>query len=629
MNSTIFGLILPYGMVFAAGLVISLILTPLIRETNRRLGMVDKPDERRINKTPIPRGGSIAVVIATLIAYYGTTLLVDFIRQKAVVYPSGCALTVLGIALAFIGLADDKWSLPPKLKLLGQLVVGFLVWFWAGLGFRDLWPGLPAWIDCALTVFWIVGAINAFNLIDGLDGLASGLALIATLGMGGCLLFLGRGDAVFFHLAFAGALLGFLRYNYNPASVFLGDSGSMFIGYVISILPLCSHTPNSFLVSIGVPLLAMGVPIFDTALAILRRTLRRILNLHEEGEGQNDRVMTADADHLHHRILRSVGLSQRKAAWILYAGAIFLVSVGLVGMALRSHRAGLWLAAVTIGSIVIFRDMARIELFDAGRILNHLAHDSSLSSRRRIARWAVPLYVVFDVFSLTAAYFAILYITRRTLTSEALFVALPIRVFSTFACLVFFRTYRTIWSRGLLSNYIRLFTACLLGSVIGTVACYYVPTIPKMHIRVTMMLFVLLPFSMLVGLRVVRDVVRDLFYALDCSRLVNRKDVSRILVYGSGLRYRAFRRELVRRATVNDRIIVGLIDDDILLRDHYVGGLRVMGTINEAPQIITQLNVDAVVIACAISPEWLKVVKQILEPTGVRVTYFDFSETPA
>jgi FlaA1/EpsC-like NDP-sugar epimerase len=125
---------------------------------------------------------------------------------------------------------------------------------------------------------------------------------------------------------------------------------------------------------------------------------------------------------------------------------------------------------------------------------------------------------------------------------------------------------------------------------------------------------------------VTRPAIRDLFYSISSQRLKERKDVSRVLVYGSGLRYRAFRRELVRKTAANDRMIVGLLDDDVLLRGRYIGGIRIYGTINEAKSVIDETNADSVVIACEISDEWLKVVKGILAPTGVKVTKFSFSE---
>ena len=616
--------ILPYACVFLGSLALTLVLTPLVRELNRRLGMVDKPDPRRINKVPIPRGGGLAIVLGMAVSY-GVFLAVT---GRPCIYglpdATSAKVGLLALATALLGLADDRFSLPPKLKLLGQLLIAFLVWWWVDLGFADLWPWLPLWLDCVLTVFWIVGAVNAFNLIDGLDGLASGLALIATLGMAGGVFFTRDPASTLIYFAFAGGLLGFLRYNYNPASVFLGDCGSMFIGFMLSTLPLVSHVPNSFLVSVGVPLLAMGVPIFDTALAILRRTLRRLIARGDVAAGQ---VMTADSDHLHHRLLRAAGLNQRKAAWMLYALAAAGVAFGLVAMSLESRAGGLWLVAFAVVAVVVFKD-ATIELFDAGRLLNRMAHAQDRSSRRRIAVWSIPFYVIIDIFLLVGVYFVCteslgLPHDRHTFRSF-----LPVRVVATFVFLVFFNTYRTVWSRAVGSNFVRLFLSCVFGAVAGSVFIYYWPSTVPTRINAMTFTYAALSFSALVALRVFRGFVRDLFYALDCSRLRHRKDVSRILVYGAGLRYKSFRRELVRSTSANERMIVGLLDDDVYMKGKYIGGIRIYGTINDAPEVINALNVDAVVIACIVSDEWLKVVKQILAPTGVKVTLFSFSEKP-
>ena len=611
----------PYLVAFAVPLAGALLFTPLVREMNRRLGMIDRPDPRRINKTPIPRGGGLAVYLAALL---GTLVMFgafgnDYFACSAGGYWKYVAVSMFIVAVGYV---DDKFSLKPLHKLAGQVVAALLVWAWIGLGFSRVWPALPAGVDCVLTVLWVVGAINAFNLIDGLDGLASGLALIAMIGMAGSHVFLGNAPAMVFYLTMAGALLGFLVYNYNPASVFLGDSGSMFIGFVVATLPLVHPEPGSFLVSIGVPLLAMGVPIFDTSLAIIRRTLRRFLAA-DDASGE---VMHADVDHLHHRILRSVGFSQRKAAWVLYWMAIFLVSVGLVAVNMKSQREGLWLVLLTIGVIVAFQDMVRVEFFDAGRLLGNLAHNRSLAARRRYARLAVPFYMVFDCAVFVTIFFVLVLLSGRQVSRPMVLVALPIRMFATLVALVCFRVYRTVWARAMLSNFMRLFVACFLGAVVGTVGCYYAPGVAAGRLGFTVIAYTVLPFIAFSGVRVMRDVVRDLFYAFDCSRLKARKDVSRIIVYGSGLRYRAFRRELVRTTAANSRMIVGILDDDVLLRGHYIGGIRVLGTINEAVEAINAVNADAVVIACVVSDEWMKVVMDILRPTGVKVTRFTFEE---
>ena len=618
--------LVPYVTCFAGALVLTLVLTPLVREMNRRLGMVDKPDPRRINKVPIPRGGGLALVVGVTVSF---ALFIVFSGRPAMTgFSDGhfLALGILAVVMSLVGLADDKFSLSPKVQLLGQVVVAALAWWLGGIGFKDLWPWLPTWLDCLLTVAWIIGAVNAFNLIDGLDGLASGLAFIAVLGMAGSLVFSGRASSTYFYFAFAGGLLGFLRYNYNPASVFLGDCGSMFIGFTLAVLPLCSHEPDSFLVSVGVPLLAMGVPIFDTSLAIIRRSIRHLINKGENtAEGE---VMTADADHLHHRILRSVGLNQRKTAWALYALALFCVAVGLVGMSLKSHSAGLWLLAVTVAAVVIFKDMARVELFDAGRLLSSVARAHDTSTRRKIARLSTPLYLLADVVVLALSVIIVKWALDGSLDRRTFMTLIPIHVTATFLFLVLFNAYRTVWSRAMLSNYMRLVVACMFGAVLGSAVIYYLPRNPHtIPLKSIVLFYALLTTVGTIMTRTVRNVVRDLFYAIDCGRLIGRKDVSRILVYGSGLRYRTFRRELVRTTAANTRIIVGLIDDNLLIRGQYIGGVKVLGTLLEAREIINKVNADTVVVACEISPEWMKIVRQTLEPTGVKITYFTFSET--
>lgn len=616
--------ILPYFAVFVSSLVLTLVLTPLVREINRRLGMVDKPDPRRINKVPIPRGGGLAIVIGMAVSYNAFLLITGRQGIQGVSDVTFWKMSTLAWAIAALGLVDDKFSLSPKIKLLGQVAIAFLVWFWADLGFGDLWPSLPMWLDCLLTIFWITGAVNAFNLIDGLDGLASGIAFIATLGMAGGVFFVHSPSSTLFYLSFAGALLGFLRYNYHPASVFLGDCGSMYIGFVLASLPLSTHVPNSFLVSVGVPLLAMGVPIFDTSLAILRRTLRRLI---ANGTGAAGQVMTADSDHLHHRLLRRAGLNQRRVAWMLYGLTAAAVLFGLVAMSLKSRAGGLWLGALAVAMVVIFKD-ATIEVFDAGLLLNRVAHTRDKVSRRRIAVWSVPFYGFVDVLVLICACLICMELLGLKGDKSALRSFLPVRVIAIFLFQIAFGTYRTVWSRAVGSNYFRLFLACVFGAIAGSVFIYYWPIIESQHINTMTFAYALVSFMLLLSVRVFRGFVRDVFYALDCSRLKNRKDVSRILVYGAGLRYKSFRRELVRSTSANERMIVGLLDDDVYLKGKYIGGIRIYGTINDAPAVINQLNVDAVVIACVISDAWLNVVKEILAPTGVKVTRFSFSETP-
>lgn len=620
--------IVPFALAFLGSLALSLLLTPVVREINRSLGIVDKPGPRRINKTPVPRGGGIAIFVAVFLVF---SLLFAVFDLQLPGRATGhfMRICLLSAIITAVGYADDKFSLGPKVKLAAQIVVALLTWWWVGLGFSDFWPELPMWMDCILTVGWIVGAINAFNLIDGMDGLAAGLGIVATMGMAGGLFFTGHAGETAFYFAFAGGLLGFLRYNYHPATVFLGDSGSMMIGYILAVLPLCSHVPRSFLVSMGVPFLSLGVPIFDTLLAILRRTIRHaIVKVEgcEVAEGDSARVMTADHDHIHHRIMRAMGFNQRRAAWALYLLAIVFVAVGFFGLVLESRSGGLWLAFVAFVSFVIFRDMARVELFDAGRLLSDMARSTDANARRLRARFATPLYLGADLAAMILTYAFCCVALKYPWDSSVWRVPLLVRVAILFGFLVLFRTYVTVWSRAMNSNFARLFVACMFGTVAGSAILYYIPNHRPANLVLFTVLYSVIVFIAIAGVRMLRPVVRDLFYAIDCSRLRERKDVSRVIVYGAGLRYRTFRRELVRTTSANSRIIVGIIDDDVFLKNHFIGGIKVLGTLMDAPELVNKLNADAVVIAFDISDEWLEIVKKTLAPTGVRITKFAFEE---
>jgi UDP-N-acetylmuramyl pentapeptide phosphotransferase/UDP-N-acetylglucosamine-1-phosphate transferase len=631
MIQTIFEKSLSYIIPFLAALAATLILTPLARMINTRLGMIDKPDPRRINKVPVARGGGIAHVIGVLVSY----AIVVFLTGTNPIYGADkisaldfWALTGLSFIMAAIGFIDDKFDLNPKVKLLGQIIVAFSVWYFVDLGFGRLWPSIPQWVDCLITIFWIVGAVNAFNLIDGLDGLASGLALIATLGMIGSHFITNNPSPTIFYFAFAGGLVGFLRYNYNPATIFLGDSGSMFIGFILATMPLVLQDSNSFLVSVGMPVLAMGIPIFDTALAIVRRSVRLLLNKWVPSSNDTGvNVMKADIDHTHHRLLRAVGLNQRKAAFILYLIATFFVTIGLVGMYLKSRAGGVWLFAVAVASVVVFKDVARIELFDVGRVLGAMARSRDVNVRRRWGKLSVPFYVMFDIAVMIAVFFLCMMMFDRQITREALRIELPLRSVCVFVALVFFNMYRTAWSRAMTSNYFMLLFACLFGTAIGTVAIYYAPieSLHK-HLKSITIVYSVLLFVSLSAIRLLRGFVRDIFYQIDSARLKSNPEVSRILVYGAGLRYRAYRRELVRNAANNKKIVVGLIDDDLILRGQYIGGVKIYGTLLSAPDIIKRLNVDTVVIACNLSNSRKEIAVQTLSVANVKIKYFSVNE---
>ena len=618
----------PYAAVFFAALALSLVLVPQVRRLALALGMVDMPGPRRINRSPIPRAGGLAVFLAFAIALVGYAFATGRTVVPGIDNSYLWRMVALTAVLCAIGFLDDRFSLPAPVKLAGQVAVALGAVFWAGIGFRFVFSSLPAWIDVPLTVFWIVGAINAFNLIDGLDGLASGLAVIAAAGMAGSLFFIGSPAYTIVHLALMGACLGFLRYNFNPASVFLGDTGSMFLGFVISTMPLGMRASDSFLVSVGVPLLAMGVPIFDTFLAILRRTIRAALKRAEAGDEQlNGKVMRADADHLHHRILRRVS-SQRSAAMILYGMAALSTATGISAVALRDRAAALFVVAFVVAVFVMVNDMSRVELWDAGRLANAVVHEElDFRSRRRRAAFLVPMYMLADFVLMCAVWLGATVITGGEVTGVELHTMLPLFIAPPFIAMAVMRAYRTVWSRAVPSNYIRLIIAVYTGGA-ATLAGAMMIGRPAQAVLPVVLVF---SGSVAVGVcivRMTRSLARNFFYYLGNARMRDEKGTVRVIVYGAGLRYRAFRREMVRSIGVgrDRRVIVGILDDDILLKDHFIGGQRVLGTLRDAREVVRAMRADMVVVACELAPERLEYVREVFASCGVSVHYFSFNE---
>ncbi len=614
-----------YWLMFIGSLSLALLLVPVVREFNRSIGMVDNPGPRRVNKLPIPRGGGVGVFLAVVIAgvvcdlFRPGSVLPDLTRVQA------ATLGGLAAALVAVGYADDKFGLHPLVKLAGQVAVAALAHFLCGVGFGEVFESIPGWLDAIFTIFWIVGAINAFNLIDGIDGLAAGLSAIAVCGMTGALFCVGASGKILLHLALLGACLGFLRYNFNPASVFLGDSGSMFLGFMLSVQPLITHTANSFLVSVAVPFLAMGVPIFDTALAILRRTVRSALSRRENGADEgNGRVMTADTEHLHHRILRKFA-SQRKAALALYALALLLVGIGLGGLMLKGRAVALYIVGFMCVAVIVVRDMRRIELWDAGRLLESMAHDTSQMRRRRFNLLRVPMLVVGDLAVMAIAWVLSCVVQGVGIERQIIQRWMVLRMVTMFFALVFFRAYSTVWPRAVLSNFLRLALAVVCGTAAAG-AVTAAAQLPHSRFVIFSLIYALLAFCGFMFIRKLRSFLRDLFYLLDVGRLREDPSTRRILVYGAGLRYAAFRRELVRGSSANRRVIMGLVDDDVLLRGHYIGGTRILGTLEDVPRIVKEQRVDDVVVACDMTQERREQARRVFAECGVKATYFTFAE---
>lgn len=319
---------LEYGVLFAVAAVVTIALTPLARKLAIKLDAIDYPSARRVNMLPIPRMGGVAIfggILAALaVAGFGVYAFgwVDpFIDYNGIEVNYWGVL--LGAVLIFlVGAVDDVVDLNPKAKMLGQIVAACVV-AGSGLLFSSIHNPFGegyiefGWVAYPLTVFYLVAFANVINLIDGLDGLAAGITGISAITILLFAVLTGRFDAALFSVILVGVCAGFLKSNFFPASIFMGDSGALLLGFSLGVISLFAVARSALFVSLLVPILAAGVPILDTFFAIVRR------------KREHRPIDEADKGHIHHRLMRA-GFSQRATVLIMWAWTALLAACGVI-----------------------------------------------------------------------------------------------------------------------------------------------------------------------------------------------------------------------------------------------------------------------------------------------------------
>lgn len=327
-----------YAFTFLVALAVTFVLTPVVKNFAIRIGAVDKPDARKVHHGLIPRLGGLAIYVGFMVSVIAT---IGFTYEMV-------GIMVGATFLIAVGIADDVYSLPPKVKLLGQIIAAAIpvVIFNINIEWIDV-PRLgiiylPEIISLPLTIFWIIGFVNTVNLIDGLDGLAAGIATIASIAIALLAFQMGQWVAAAAMIAMTGACLAFLQYNFNPAKIFMGDTGSMFLGYIISAVSVMGSMKTVATAVLIVPLLALTVPITDTLLAIVRR------------KSSGVPIFSPDKNHLHHRLLAK-GLNQKQVVLVMYALTAFFSCTALIVIHLS-----LWIGiAIVAIALILFVLWAR------------------------------------------------------------------------------------------------------------------------------------------------------------------------------------------------------------------------------------------------------------------------------
>ena len=312
-----------YGFPFMLAMFVSFVLTPHIKKLAFKIGAVDKPDNRKVHKRIMPRLGGLAIYIAFMIA------VIAGMEMSWDVF----GILLGGTVIVALGVADDVYQLPAKVKLLGQIVAAVIL---VAFDIRIEWVNNPFggyfyldMLSIPFTIFWVISFINVVNLIDGLDGLAAGVSAIASLTIILVAIQMGYFHVAVLTAALAGAIIGFIRYNFNPATIFMGDTGSMFIGYILAAISVYGAVKTAATIALIVPAIALGLPILDTAFAIMRRYV-------------NGRpIFQPDKGHLHHRLL-ATGMSHKETVLFMYG----ITAVLCIGAVLWAEMEGVYAALI-------------------------------------------------------------------------------------------------------------------------------------------------------------------------------------------------------------------------------------------------------------------------------------------
>jgi len=572
-------------------------LTWLMIRLAPRLGLIDHPGERRIHVTPVPRAGGIAIYIALMAgmavmwksylpAQYGSLLL----RENWVLWFGGCASL-----LVVIGVIDDRFHIPAWWKLAGQIGAASAMFFGTQEQIGVLWGiSLPWWIDWGVYVLWVVALVNAFNLIDGMDGLCAGLGLIS-VGILCLLAGVGRaqGDALMLAVMCV-CLLAFLRFNFHPAKIFLGDAGSMLIGFFVATVGGETVGRHAVIAGILLPLLVAGIPLFDVLLAVWRRAARRFAHVGPADQGP--RIFGADRDHLHHRLM-AWGLGQRRAAVLIYGLAVALAVLALAPMLGGGNLLAFSLIGLVLIGLVGLRYVAPVEFSESGEGLRAFL--------RKPARRSVMVlaYFVYDLLVLTVAVWFSMFLVSRAImllfSKKETLLVISLFVGCCLVSLRFAHAHSRRWSRAGLNDFFEAAIWLTVGMLLsgGLVSVF----LEDLSYRMILVHLGALSFSMVAlfaprGLsRILQEGAIDSVHRRRGTGVTKRRVT---LLYGAGDVGELFlcHLRLSPPSKWESFSILGFIDDHSRLKGRRLRGFRVFGGLDRLEELVRTRKVECVVV---------------------------------
>jgi UDP-GlcNAc:undecaprenyl-phosphate GlcNAc-1-phosphate transferase len=528
--------------------------------------MVVYPRSDRWHKHPTPVLGGVAIYLSLILTY------LIFLRVDGEIF----SLILISSFVFLTGLLDDIFEISPPTKFLLQILASLLLIHAGFIMVFTKWYIL----NFVLTLFWLVGITNAFNLLDNMDGLSSGIALIATFFMMVFFVTSGMSPHFFLGMAFAGALLGFLIYNFNPASIFMGDAGSLFIGFFIAGLALSKNftfTSNIFYV-ILIPAFILLVPIFDTTFVTITRTL------------SSKPVSQGGKDHTSHRLV-SIGLTEKESVLVLYGLSIFAGFLAYIVFKYSLHIS------------IIFIYLTLLIFIFIGIYLSLIRQTKEPPNEQSSTGPLIPILVditfkkrlfeiAMDITLLTiSSYSALLLRFESTIPPDFLYSflkTLPLMIIIKLSALYVFGIYGGVWRYYGINDFIRLVQAIIIGSVVFITIIALIYRLEGFS-RSALIIDMLLTTILLNGTRLS-------FRVLD--RLLRQRVTigKRVLIYGAG-----DGGELILREIFNNKELglspVGFIDDDFTKIGRKIHGIPVIGDYSSLHKIVQHYNIEEIIIS--------------------------------
>ncbi len=587
-----------YLFITSISLAASIVLTPFVIKLAISLDIVDKPGTRKIHVDVIPRMGGLGIFGGVMVALlffnfydHASFIALFFNREYLYIFAGSIVMMAMGII-------DDKIGLNAKIKFIIQFSVAILI---AASGLRVEAITNPfgepfhlGFFAYPITVFWIVGVTNAINLSDGLDGLASGICLIVAVCMFAISMNIGNPAMVIMSAALTGALLGFLKYNFNPAQIFMGDTGSLFLGFILATLSIKGALISSTTVSILIPFIALGLPIFDTLFAFLRRIIT----------GKNP--FSADKEHIHHRLLAS-GLNQKQTVTVLY---IICIVFGAIALALTAAQNEIAASLLLIFGLIVYTGIRRLGYVETilirlkreryrqkKKLYNALYSDEEkeLPFWYKLSAKKIVFELVIDcIFIVISVFFTRMFIEdfgtihQNINQFNAQLIIISLCCFISFAVFGF---YKTLWRYVNLDAIGRYVKGVTLGALLSYFAlAFFNPSLmlsPRHIVLFWIFLLVLICASRL---------LYNFYVTYQKRELTRLSGGDRTLIYGAGDRGEVLLSSLIKE-DILDYKPLGFIDDNPSKHNKEILGYPVLGDVNQLENLVVVNNVQRIIIS--------------------------------